>query len=236
MKTVGIIGGMGPLATADLFRRIICKTDAHTDQGHLHVLIDSNSDIPDRTKSIVSNGDSPLVELIKSAKRLETAGADFLIMGCNTAHYYYRDICKAINIPFLNIIEETVNYIEKTYGNNIVVGLLATDGTISTGIYDAYFQKANIKLITPVLTQKNVMEFIYEGIKKGNYSFNKKSFFEAVEELRVHGAEVILLGCTELSSAKDLFHFDDDFIDPLDIIAEKAIQFAGGKVVRYKAE
>ena len=76
----------------------------------------------------------------------------------------------------MNIIEETVNYIEKTYGNNIVVGLLATDGTISTGIYDTYFQKANIKLRTPVRTQTNVMEFIYEGIKKGNYSFNKEIF------------------------------------------------------------
>ena len=87
MKTIGIIGGMGPLATVDLYRRIVLRTKAERDQDHIHVIIDSNTDIPDRTKAIIADGEDPTVELVKSAKRLEHAGADFLIMPCNTAHY-----------------------------------------------------------------------------------------------------------------------------------------------------
>ena len=230
MKTIGIIGGMGPLATADLYRRIILKTKAETDQEHIHVIIDGNTNIPDRTKSIISNGESPLNEMIKSAKNLENSGADFLIMSCNTAHYYYRDLCQVINIPFINMLEETVKFIEENYGKSVIAGLLATDGTIATGIYDSYFDSANIKIIKPGDTQKYVMEFIYEGIKKGNFQFGRENFFKAVDELAENGAEIFILGCTELSSAKDIFNFNGSFIDPLDVIAEKAINFAGGEV------
>jgi len=230
MKTIGIIGGMGPLATVDLYKKIVLKTKAELDQEHIHVLIDSNTNIPDRTKSIISRAESPLNEMIKSAKNLENSGADFLIMSCNTAHYYYNDLCQAINIPFLNMLEETVKFIERTYGKNIIAGLLATDGTISTGIYDEYLNKSNIKVIKPQQTQKYVMEFIYEGIKKGNFSMGTSRFLEAIKELKENGAEIFILGCTELSSANEIFNFKGNFIDPLDVIAERAIEFAGGVV------
>lgn len=229
-KTIGIIGGMGPLATADLFRKIVLKTKSETDQEHIHIIIDSNTNIPDRTKSIISKGESPLKEMINSAKNLESSGADFLIMCCNTAHYYYQDICQAINIPFLNMLEETVKFIEKNYGKDIIVGLLATDGTISTGIYDEYFNKSSIKVIKPIYAQKYVMEFVYEGIKKGKFDLGTDRFFGAVEELKSNGAEIFILGCTELSAAKDIFNFKGNFIDPLEVIAERAIEFAGGEV------
>jgi aspartate racemase len=230
MKTIGIIGGMGPLATADLFKKIVLKTKAETDQEHIHVLIDSNTRIPDRTKSILSREECPLEEIIKTAKQMENSGADFLVMSCNTAHYYYEDICRAINIPLLNMLAETAQFIERTYGRDITAGLLATDGTIRTGIYDEYFSKSNIKVIKPVQTQKYVMEFIYEGIKKGDYSFSADRFYEAMEELKRDGAEIFVLGCTELSSAREMFHFEGNFIDPVDVIAERAIEFAGGEV------
>ena len=123
-----------------------------------------------------------------------------------------------------------MGFIEKTYGKDIIAGLLATDGTISTGIYDEYFNKANINVIKPRKTQKDVMEFVYEGIKKGDFSFGVDGFFEAVEELKNNGAEIYILGCTELSSAKDILNFKGNFIDPLEVIAEKAIEFAGGEV------
>ncbi len=230
MKTIGIIGGMGPLATADIFKKIIIKTKAENDQEHIHVLIDSNTNIPDRTKSIIENGENPLVEMTKSALILEKAGADFLIMPCNTAHYYFDELINKINIPSLNMLELTAKYIKNKFGNSVTVGLLATDGTNKSRIYDKYFNEADIKLIKPEKSQKYVMEFIYEGVKKGNYTMGTNGFFNAVNELEVKGADIMILGCTELSAVSEIYEFNKKFIDPMDILAVNAIKFAGGNI------
>ena len=107
MKTIGIIGGMGPEATADLFLKIIRNTKAEKDQAHVPVLIDSNTAIADRTAAILTGAPSPLPELIKSAKRLEAAGAKYLMMACNTAHCFYNDVQAAVNVPLLHMPRET---------------------------------------------------------------------------------------------------------------------------------
>lgn len=232
MKTIGIIGGMGPLASAELYRKIVLITEADLDQEHIHIIIDSNTDIPDRTQSIIGAGASPLEELIKSAKKLEQAGADFLIMCCNTAHYYHETIAGEVNIPFLNMLEETVKHIEAKYGKDVVVGLLATDGALRTGIFDEYFRQAGIKAIKPVKNQKYVMDYVYDGLKKKKFGEGKDKFLEAVQELRENGAQLFLLGCTELSMANDMFGFGEEFIDPVDVLAERAIEFAGARVKR----
>jgi aspartate racemase len=230
MKTIGIIGGMGPLATAHLYRKIVMKTEADLDQEHIHIIIDSNTSIPDRTRSILGTGESPLEELVKSAKMLERAGADFLIMCCNTAHYYHQAIADEVEIPFLNILEETVRFIEKKHGKDAVVGLLATDGSLRTGIFDEYFRQAGIRIVKPVRTQKYVMDYVYDSLKKNRFEEGRDKFMEAVEELRAEGAKVFLLGCTELSIANDMFGFGEEFVDPVDVLADRAIEFAGGTV------
>lgn len=230
MKTIGILGGMGPLATVELYKKIILKTKAEKDQEHIHVIIDSNTNIPDRTDNILNDGENPLVEMIKSARVLEEAGADFLIMPCNTAHYFYNELCEKVNIPFLNMLEITVNYIEEKYRKDITAGLLATDGTILSGIYDKYFNNSDLKLIKPKLNQHYVMEFIYEGIKKGNYEIGTSNFFKARDELLANGAELLILGCTELPIGAEIFQFKGNYLDPMDVLAEKAIKFAGGEI------
>ena len=106
-KTIGIIGGMGPLATADLFEKIVGHTKAACDQEHLHVVIDSNTNIPDRTAALLHGGADPLPELVKSAGRLEKMGADVLIMPCNTAHNYYDGIAAAVSVPVLHMVRLT---------------------------------------------------------------------------------------------------------------------------------
>jgi aspartate racemase len=228
MKTIGIIGGMGPLATVHLYERIVLRTKALRDQDHIRVLIDSNTNIPDRTKAIISDGEDPTVELIKSAKILENSGADFLIMPCNTAHYFINTIQEAVNIPFVNMVEETVKYTEKKFGKDTVVGILATDGTIKSKIYENYYANLGIKTVVPDKTQAEVMKFIYDVIKKGNYNEGTSLMFSAVEELKEMGATSFLLGCTELSSAQYLYKFEGNFINPIEILTEKSIEFAGG--------
>ena len=142
MKTVGIIGGMGTLATIDLFNKIALETNAKSDDEHLHILIDNNAQIPDRSNFILKNGENPTNELIKSAKNLEQIGADFLAIPCNTAHYFYDFINDNVDIEVINMIEETAKIIKESKVSKVV--LLATTGTIKAKVYDNIFKSYNI--------------------------------------------------------------------------------------------
>lgn len=228
-KTIGIIGGMGPLATCDLFRKIIEVTDAGCDQEHIRVCIDNNTQIPDRTAAILGRGISPVEEMVKSARRLRDMGANVLIMPCNTAHYFYKDVSESVEIPVLNMIEETAAAIQKKGMQH--VGLLATDGTIQSGVYADVFKKMNITVTVPSREgQKAVMDVIYKGVKAGNYQIDLTDFYRAVEELLDAGAETLVLGCTELPVAFQEFHIDKPFVDPTQVLALAAVQFVGKKV------
>ncbi len=231
-KILGIIGGMGPLATVNLFNKIVANTDAQNDQGHVHMLIDNNVNIPDRTAFLLGKGENPTEELIKSAIRLEKAGADFLVMPCNTAHYFYDDIKERINIDFLNMIEETAEFVRTNYSGIEKIGLLSTEGTVKAEIYDMYFGKYNIEVLCPSEeTQDSIMEIIY-GIKAGKRKLQIDGIHNAVKELKAEGVEVFILGCTELSVVNEIYPLEGEFIDALDVVALKAIGFAGKKILK----
>lgn len=175
-------------------------------------------------------GESPVKELVGSAKMLEKSGADFLIMPCNTAHYFIDHIKKNIKIPFINMPEEAAKYTYDKYGGDAVVGIMATDGTIKTKIYENYYDELGIKTVIPVKTQALIMEFIYDVIKRGKYSLGTDLFFKCRDELKELGATVFLLGCTELSAAQYLYKLEGNYINPMEVLAEKAIVFAGGEL------
>ena len=196
-KTIGIVGGMGPLATCDLFRKIVEVTDAKSDQEHVRVCIDNNTEISDRTAAILSGGPDPVPEMVKSAVRLQGMGADVLIMPCNTAHYFYDRLVPFVDTPFLNMIEETAKEIRQKGMKK--VGLLATDGTCQSGVYKKVFDAMGIETCMPSpARQRSVMDVIYKGVKAGNLSIDLTGFYEAMEELFADGAETLVLGCTEL--------------------------------------
>ncbi len=227
-RTIGIIGGMGPLATVKLFEKIVLNTRADSDQDHPRTIIDSNTKIPDRTKNIVSDGESPTVELIESARCLERAGADFLTMPCNTAHYFMDEVLKEVEIPFIDMIKETVKTVKKDFGGS-KVGLLSTDGTISSGVYSKELEKEGIEYILPSSeSQKAIMELIY-NIKKGQYNNDLTKFFAVIDELHTQGVQTIILGCTELSVAADMYKLPDsvNYVDALVVLAREAIIGAG---------
>jgi aspartate racemase len=146
-KTIGIIGGMGPEATADIFTKIINLTPAEQDSDHIHILIDNNPQIPSRVQAILHNGESPIPELIRMAKSLEKSGADFLIIPCNTASYYINDIRKHVSIPVVSIVEETSKYIFKNFNQHNIIGLLGTEMTVRLGLYQKELVKNGINLI-----------------------------------------------------------------------------------------
>lgn len=229
-KVVGIVGGMGPLATVKLFENIVLLTDAKKDQEHLHILIDNNTLIPDRTDYILNkNAEDPRGKLIESAQRLEKAGADFLIMPCNTAHNFYEDIVSSIGIPFLNMIEETAKHIKKNHPDKSKIGLLATDGTIKAGVYDNIFNKYSLEIAVPASEkQKHVYELIY-NIKKDVKQDSLQGFYQAMNEIKSQDTDLFIAGCTEISVALELYNLQGNFIDPLKIVAISAIEFAGGQ-------
>ena len=191
-KVIGILGGMGPLATADLFQKITLHTVAACDQAHPRVCIDSNTDIADRTAALLHGGEDPVPEMIKSAKRLESIGADFLIMPCNTAHNYYEQVCEAVTIPVLHMIALTRDALKERGVK--CAGLLATDGTVQTGIYQRTFEQSGVALLTPdsAADQAAVMDVIYNGVKAGDLTHDVAAFRAACEHLLARGAEVLI--------------------------------------------
>ncbi|GAH56604.1 unnamed protein product, partial [marine sediment metagenome] len=140
-KIIGILGGMGPEATIDLFYKIIKFTPAEKDQDHFRIIIDNNPKIPDRTAAILGKGEDPLPALQETARNLEKAGVDFIIIPCNTAHYFLPQIQKSVNIPVLNMIEETAKETRKRIFPIQKVGLLASMGIYKTEIYHQHFKK-----------------------------------------------------------------------------------------------
>lgn len=229
-KTIGIIGGMGPLATADLFEKIVGHTKAACDQEHLHVVIDSNTNIPDRTAALLHGGADPLPELTGSARRLEAMGADVLIMPCNTAHNYYDGISAAVSVPVLHMVRLTAQALVERGVKK--AGLLATDGTVRTGIYQKSFAGSGVELLTPdEAGQRAVMEMIYQGVKAGDMAFDAKPARQAMERLLAAGAEVLILGCTELPLAITQYGIRLPATDPTLELALAAIRQAGAEAV-----
>ncbi|MDQ0199345.1 cysteate racemase [Neobacillus ginsengisoli] len=226
-KVVGIIGGMGPLATVDLMNKIIFYTPAKKDQDHIHIIVDNYSQIPDRTTAILGKGTDPAPFIIQSAQRLENAGADFLAIACNTAHFYFKSIKNSVSIPILHMPLETARYLHE---NNLRrVGLLATDGTINTGLYQHSCQANDINVIEPdIQMQKEVMEGIY-AIKGSDLEKGRLYLSKVANKLINRGAEAIIAGCTEiplvLKSSQDIC-----VIDPTEILAKTVIKTASDTV------
>ncbi|MDP5275483.1 aspartate/glutamate racemase family protein [Chengkuizengella axinellae] len=222
-KVIGIIGGMGPMATVDLMEKIIANTPAKQDQEHIHVIADNNSQIPDRTSAILGRGKDPTPWMIQSAQRLQNAGAEILVMACNTAHFFYNAVRSSIHIPILHIPLETAYYLKINHYKS--VGLLATDGTIKSKLYQRYFENFEINYIpTDEILQEKVMEGIYE-VKGGKLETGSQLLSEAAEQLISNGADAIIAGCTEVPL---VLHSTEDccVIDPTEIIANKVIEVA----------
>lgn len=226
-KIIGIIGGMGPLATADLFEKIIRATDAARDQDFPHVIVDCNTDIPDRTAAILSGGEDPVPQLVRSARALEAAGADVLVMPCNTAHWFYDDLCLQIRLPVLHMLRLTADRLEREGVR--AVGLLATDGTIRTGIYEELLTGRGIRVIKPDATgQRRVMSAIYDGVKAGNLAaIDVPALRRTLDAMTAQGAERFVLGCTELPIVFTRCDLPYPVADPTQILAEAAVSFAG---------
>ncbi len=228
-KTLGIIGGMGPLATADLFYKIISFTNADCDEAHIHIVIDNNPKIPDRTKAILAGSDEPLLYILKAAKRLEDMGAQLLLMPCNTSHAFYARLCESLNTPVINMIEETAKHVSAM--NITKAGLLATSGTLFARLYENELDKYGIDSLRPTQGgQDEIMKLIYGGVKGGSASYDVSAVKEELLRMRDSGAQTFILGCTELPIAFEKYRIEFPSVDPTQILAKASIERAGYRV------
>ena len=164
-KTLGILGGMGPLATSYFYNMIVCNTDALTDQEHINMVILNDVLIPDRTSFILGNGVNPLPRLIEDIKKLESLEVDLIAVPCNTCTFFYDQMQSVTNIRILNMIKDTVNKLKEDNVEKVM--LLATSGTIKSGLYQKELECSSIEYVLPNIDK--IMFLIYERIKKGIY-------------------------------------------------------------------
>ncbi len=223
-RTIGILGGMGPMATCDLMKKIIEQTDASCDQEHLRICVDSNTNIPDRTAAILGHGENPVPEMVKSAVYLQSMGADVLIMPCNTAHFFIKEVQKFVNIPILNMTAEAASYLKEK--NVKTAAILATDGTIKSELYHKALLNADILPVVPNKEeQKIITSIIYDYVKAGKNHPYEKELKQMEARFIASGVEALILGCTELPIAFSSFSSSIPTVDPTLILARAAIQF-----------
>ena len=221
---------MGPEATNQLCALITALTPVTRDQDHIPVITYNNPQIPDRVGAVRGESESPVPEMIRTARVLEQAGASLLLMPCNLAHYYLADIQKAIHVPLLDMIEETVSFTVKNYPQSLKVGIVASTPTIECGIYEKAFRKHDRVLIAPSAgdQKSKVMRAIYgrDGIKCGYKTKPRALLMEVGHRLVADGAEVIIAGCTEASLVMKQKNSPFVVIDPMEVIARVAVERA----------
>jgi len=227
-KVVGVLGGMGPEATVDLMRRVIQLTPATDDEDHIRMIVDNNPKVPSRIKAIMEGtGGSPLPCLVKMAENLVTVGADFLVIPCNTAHYYYDELCSSVTVPILNMVEVTVATLlmDNPYIRN--AGLLAADAVLRTELYGKRFREKDVDLLYPsVRLQAGLMDCI-RGIKMGRTGSQAvRALQSAADELVNKGAQALIVACTELSIIADGLKVDARLYDSAQILAEAIVRTA----------
>ena len=230
-KTIGILCGMGPLATMDLYKKIILSTEAAGDNEHIRVYIDGNSAIPDRTAAILSGGPDPVPEMLSALRNLEACGADCVIMPCNTAHYFLPRLQEQTGLPILDMRRITAEACAGRFPGKRAC-LLGTKGTIAAHIYDEALKAAGVEFLTPDAgEQDELMRLIY-GVVKASKPLEPETeaWHELLTSLIGRGADYFILACTELPILADHLGHPGPFVDPTLELAKAAIRFCGYKV------
>lgn len=199
-KTVGIIGGMGPEATLDLMQRVLDLTPAEDDVDHIHMLVDNNPKVPSRIKALIEkSGPSPGPFIAQMAGGLAAQGADFLAMPCNSAHHYYDEICAAVTVPVLNMMELSAAHFATTHESTRKIGLLASTALQQVQLYEPWFEAVGIEVLYPDVARQSALMNLIREVKAGKKSLNIPALNDAAAALANQGADNLLIACTELS-------------------------------------
>ena len=237
---IGIIGGVGPLATVDFMEKVIRHTEATKDQDHIKMVVEHNPKIPDRTENLLGDGPDPTIPLLAAGKRLEADSADMIAIPCNTAHAFVERIQRYISIPVVHMLYETACTIRDDYPKCHSIGLLATSGTIESRVYHDVLEAMDLHVEVPDDEyQEKVMAAIYgdKGVKAGfTTGACVDDLLAALAHVVDRGAEAVILGCTELPillEATDSYPVGGKSIvvlDPTEILARRCVALAQHQV------
>ncbi len=222
---VGVLGGMGPDATVDFMARVLKRTPATEDQDHVRLLVDQDPTIPNRQDAILRGGPSPAPRLRQMAARLESAGADFLVMPCNTAHVFADEICDAAGIPFVSMIDVTMEGVAESGAKRI--GLLATRACVASRVYEDAIEAGDLEVVSQTGEELDLLTALIARIKTGDHgvevSARMRSLAAALEE---RGADTIIVGCTEIPIVLDSDAVAAPLLSSTDLLAERTVALA----------
>ena len=219
---LGVLGGLGPMSTVYFCEMLNRHTKASCDNDHIDMIISSRATTPDRTAYILGISDrDPLPVMLQEATRLSHAGAELIVIPCNTAHYFYDGLAQGCDVPILNIIEETVGHLDALGVRRF--GLLATEGTVRSGAYHRLCTPKGLECLTPNEEDQQVITSIIYDCVKQNKPVDMDAFLCVAKHLINRGCERLVLGCTELSLLKRRGLDDSIFTDSLEVLAYKTI-------------
>lgn len=230
MTLIGVLGGIGPYASNHFCDLLIRMKVSYNDQDNLSFVHYCNPKIPDRTKNILGDGESPLPALIETCLGLEKVGVDIIAIPCNTAHYFLSELRERISTPIVDMIGITVRKIAFSFGKDDKIGILATSGTLASRLYHESILYYGMEPVTldEEDQERLVMQAIYgpQGIKAGNHEFPKNLLRAALEELEMRGVKAVILGCTEIPLVLSQEDTSMEIYDPMTITAYELIKFA----------
>ena len=228
-KVVGVIGGMGPEATVDFMHRLVARTPARDDVDHLHVLVDNNPKIPSRIAALIDGtGEDPTPVLCDMARGLQAQGADFLVMPCNTAHYYLPAIARSVSIPVLDMVQLAIQKLSIVKPRR--VGMLASPAVRKVGLYKARMEQAGLHALFPEPQDEDVLLGIIKAVKAGRLDDKRRQDYSKVAgNLLSGGADALLVACTEFSVIGPPAGVTASVVDALDVLVEATIATARGE-------
>ena len=223
---LGVLGGMGPQATQVFYQFVLDRTDAARDQDHLPAVILSDTGIPDRTAAILSGNTEGLYQrLLEDAQMLENCGCTVLAIPCNTSHYFADRLQGEVGVPIIHMLRETARELARQGKKR--PGILGTDGTIRTGLYQKECAAVGLEAVSPDPdTQRLVMSIIYDEIKQGEKGSRDK-FAKIDRAIRRAGCDCAILACTELSVFATYHPLPSFYVDAMMVMAERAVEACG---------
>lgn len=227
MKTVGVLGGMGPAATIDFLARIVAATPAERDQDHLRLIIDNNPQLPDRHAAIAGHGESPAAAMAQMAAGLEGAGADFLVIACNTAHAFLDAVRDAVSIPVLDMVEETVAVARRRFPGARRAGLLAADGCRAARLYDNALDRQNLMPVQlDAAQQRKFMDLVYQLKAGADPAMLKLDMAGLAASLADADADLVIAACTEVPLLLSAADMTVPLVSSTDALVARTIEIA----------